>query len=94
MNASEIAGLLPSRGSDAAQVLEGLQADQLPLQLQGRSKELQGCLHMEAVVQALDVGRIADVQKHLTAAEQCLGLSSEVTGTATFLGSQISCIVC
>ncbi len=61
-------------------MLEGLQGDQLPPQLHSRRKELQGCLHMEAVVQALDVGRVADAQKHLMAAEQCLGVSSEVTG--------------
>ncbi|CAL5228170.1 g11251 [Coccomyxa viridis] len=62
------------------EVLEGLQGDQLPPQLQGRRKELQSCLRMEAVVQALDVGRVADAQKHLIAAEQRMGVSSEVTG--------------
>ena len=63
-------------------MLEGLQGDQLPPQLQGRRKELQSCLRMEAVVQALDVGRVADAQKHLIAAEQRMGVSSEVTGKA------------
>ena len=45
--------------------------------------ELQGCLRMEAAVQALDLGRVADAQEHLTAAEQCLGVSSEGTGKAS-----------
>ena len=67
----------------AGQVLDGGRGDQLPRQLQGRRRELQGCMHLEAVTQALDVGRVADAQKHLAAAEQCLGVSSEVTGMAT-----------
>lgn len=68
---------------DAAQVLEGLQGDQLPQQLRGSRRELQSCAHMEAAAQALDMGRITDAQKHLTAAEQCLGVSTEVTGDST-----------
>ena len=44
-------------------------------------------MHLEAVTQALDVGRVADAQKHLTAAELCLGVSSEVTGIITFRAS-------
>ena len=71
---------MPVTESGAAQVLEGLQGGQLPRQLHGRRRELQGCLHMEAAAQALDVGRVAGAQKHLAAAEQCLGASSEVTG--------------
>ena len=66
----------------AAQELEGLRGGQLPWQLHSRRSELQGCLHMEAAAQALDVGRAAGAQEHLTAAEQCLGVSSEVTGKA------------
>ena len=63
------------------QVLEGLQDGQkLPQQLRGQQRQLQACGHMEAAVQALDVGRIAGAQHHLEAAEQCLGVSSEVTG--------------
>ena len=63
------------------QVLEGLQDGQkLPQQLRGQQQQLQACGHMEAAVQALDVGRIAGAQHHLEAAEQCLGVSSEVTG--------------
>lgn len=61
-------------------MLEGLQRDQLPQQLHGSRRELQCCAHMEAVTQALDAGGITNAQKHLTAAEQCLGVSSEVTG--------------
>ena len=63
------------------QVLEGLQDGQkLPQQLRGQQRQLQACGHMEAAVQALDVGRIAGAEHHLEAAEQCLGVSSEVTG--------------
>lgn len=63
------------------QVLEGLQDGQkLPQQLQGQQRQLQACGHMEAAAQALDVGRVAGAQHHLEAAEQCLGVSSEVTG--------------
>jgi hypothetical protein len=64
-----------------AQVLEGLQnLEELPQQLRGQQWQLQACVHMEAAVQALDVGRVADAQHHLEAAEQCLGVSSEVVG--------------
>lgn len=70
-----------SRGLLVPQVLEGLQnEEQLPLQLRGRRGELQCCARMEVVVAALDAGRIADAQRHLAAAEQCLGVSSKITG--------------
>ena len=72
--------VLRDTSSSDAQVLQGLQGDQLPQQLHGSRRELQCCAHMEAVTQALDAGRITDAQKHLTAAEQHLGVSSEVTG--------------
>ena len=62
------------------QVLEGLETGQLPQQLQRKRSELCCCASLEAACQALDVGRIADAQRHLAAAERCLGVSSEVTG--------------
>ena len=43
----------------AAQVLAGLQEDQLPRQLQGRGRKLQGCAHIEAVEESVDVGLFA-----------------------------------
>ena len=61
-------------------MLDGLQAGELPQQLQRHRPQLQCCASMEAACQALDVGRVADAQRHLAAAEQRLGVSSEVTG--------------
>ena len=53
---------------------------ELPQQLQCKRSELRCCANLEAACQALDVGRVADAQRHLAAAEESLGVSSEVTG--------------
>ena len=62
------------------QVLEGLETGVLPQRLQHQRAKLHCCASLEAACQALDVGRVADAQRHLAAAERCLGVSSEVTG--------------
>ena len=61
-------------------MLEGLETGELPQRLQRQRAKLQCCTSLEAACQALDVGRVADAQRHLAAAEQFLGVSSEVTG--------------
>ena len=61
-------------------MLEGLETGELPQRLQHQRAELRCCASLEAACQALDVGRVADAQRHLAAAERCLGVSSEVTG--------------
>jgi hypothetical protein len=62
------------------QVLRGLDLERLPERLRPAAARLGAAAHTEAAVAAHDVGRVAEAEAHLAAAEQLLGVRFEVTG--------------
>ncbi|BDA46600.1 Tetratricopeptide repeat protein 27 [Coccomyxa sp. Obi] len=62
------------------QVIDGLAARRLPVELHAAASRLRAAAHLEAAAQGHDVGRIADAQAHLESAGRLMGIDVEVTG--------------